>query len=168
VAVGGVQLELLLADAAAPGHGEQLNRGERQRAATFEIELLVEGPQLSLCGAGLGAQALGGALGAAQRRLRKCKRAEQVIPVGMGRQQTVRRRKGRLLDQRRQQLELFRQDRRIDDERLPAPGSAAGVAGLRSSAAGPRMIVQFTWSSWLVTTSTSRWSEMAFMRAAAV
>src|SRR4029077_6593092 len=42
--------------------------------------------------------------------------------------------------------------------------SAASASSIASTglASGPRAIVQFSWSSWLVMTSTSRWSEIAF------
>jgi hypothetical protein len=41
-----------------------------------------------------------------------------VVEVGVRHEQPLRRREARLLDERRQQLELFGQHRRVDRERL--------------------------------------------------
>ena len=48
VPAGRVQLELPVGDVQASGHGQSLQRAERQRPGTLDHQLFVEGPQLAL------------------------------------------------------------------------------------------------------------------------
>ena len=65
VARGGVELELLVAELALPGHRQRLGPGQAERARPLHVVLVVEGAQLALGRPGLGAQALRGGLAAA-------------------------------------------------------------------------------------------------------
>ena len=158
-----VQLQLELADLAAPRHWQRLHRAERQRARALDHQLFIEVAQLPLGFAGRCLQSLRGALGASQRQLGERQAPEQVIPVAVRGQQPAGGGELRLLKQRRQRVELVGQDRRIDHERLAgravwtAPPAALPAAWPTvSSPLAPRTITQLTCSSALVTTSTSR------------
>jgi hypothetical protein len=117
VPVGDVHLHLLVAELDEAGHRQRLPRAERERRRPHDIVLGVCVAQLALGGAGLGTQALAGRLADAEGQAREREAAEQVVPVGVGRQQPARLEAG-LAQQRRQQLELVREVRRVDDERL--------------------------------------------------
>ena len=87
MAVGGVQLELVVADRAAAGDGQRLDRAERERTGALDQQVLVELAQLALGFAGRCPQPLGGALGAAERDAGKGEPPEQVVPVAVRGQQ---------------------------------------------------------------------------------
>ena len=126
VAVGRMQLELELPDPAVAGDRQRLHLAERQRALARQVVLLVERAQIALRRAGLGRQSGGRRLGHPDCGLRERQAAEQVVPVGVRRQQAGHG-KARLLGQRRHGLELRRQHGRVDRERLvPAPHEGAG------------------------------------------
>ena len=105
-----MQLELDLAQSAVPGRGQALDLPESERTRPAHVMGLVEGPQLALGGTGLGREAVGRRLGAADRGVREGQAAQQVIPVAVGDEQTREREAG-LLEQRWQHLELVGVDR---------------------------------------------------------
>ena len=132
--VGGLQLELVLADLDHARHRQPLRARQRERARALDVEALVEVAQLALGGAGRVHEAPRGGVGAAERRVGEGVAAEQVIPVGVRGQQPDDVEAG-LLGERRQQLELVRQDRRVDAERLVA-GANQRAGGLEDPGGG--------------------------------
>ena len=94
--------------------------------------LLVEVAQLALGVAGLVAQPQRGRLRHAERRLGERVAAEQVVPVGV-RDEQPDDAEGRLLGDRRQDLELVGEDRRVDAERLLAASGPACRSSARSA-----------------------------------
>jgi hypothetical protein len=71
VAVGRVQLQLVLADLDVPRHRQRLHPWQRQRPGPLDVVLLVELPQLALRDTRLGRQPRRARLRRAQRRLRE-------------------------------------------------------------------------------------------------
>ena len=130
VAVGGLELELAVADLDAARYVEPLGGRQGERPRPLDVELLVERPQLALGGARLVHQPGRARLRAAQRRLGKRVAAEQVVPVRVRGEQADDA-EARLLGHRRQDLELVREDRRVDAEGLAAAADerAGGLEG---------------------------------------
>ena len=118
-----------IGDVETPGHGQRLQRAKPERHRAIDGELFVEGAQGSLRLPGARGQTPRGALRAAERETREGEAPEQVVPVAVGRQQTAGRRELRLREQRREGLQLFWENGRVDHKRLPL---ARGVAAYRS------------------------------------
>ena len=116
--LGGVQLELELADRAAARDRQRLNRPQRQRPWALDQVLLVKRAQLALGLPRRGAHPLRGALGATERHPREGEAPEQVVPVGVGPKQAAGSWVPGLFEQRPQRFELLRQDGGVDDEGL--------------------------------------------------
>ena len=136
-----MQLQLVVADPAAPGDGQRLDRPERERTGPLDQQVLVERAQLALGFARRGPQALGGALRAAERDAGEGEPPEQVVPVAVRGEQPAGRGEAGLLEQRGQRFELLGQDGRVDHEGLGAaiaspPGSITRT-GLSSSPPPP-------------------------------
>ena len=102
-----------------PGTGSACGAGSVSGRGPLDVVLLVEVAQLALRRARLVAQPRRARLGDAQRRVGERVAAEQVVPVDV-RRQAADDAEVRLLRDRRQQLELVGQDRRVDAERLVA------------------------------------------------
>ena len=103
--------------------------------------LLVEVAQLALGAAGLALQRAARGLRDAERRRREGEPAEQVVPVAVRREQPDDA-EARLRGDRRQQLELVRQHRRVDPRTPRRPR---------------RTSVHVVWQSREVATMTSAW-----------
>ncbi len=103
---------------AAAGYRQRLERPERERTIALDQQTFIEGAQLTLSLARRPREALRGALGAAERDARKGEPAEQVVPVAVRGQQPTGGREARLLDERREGIELLWEDRRVDHEDL--------------------------------------------------
>ena len=82
--------------------------------------LVIRVAELALGRARLRPEPLGAGLAHPEREARKREPPEQVVEVGMGRQQPVEL-ESRLGEQRREELELVGEVRRVDQERLVAP-----------------------------------------------
>ena len=109
-----------VADLAVAGHRQRLRRRQRQRRRALDVVLVVERRAARAARApGSALQALRGRLADAQRRVGERVAAEQVVPVGVGDEQPDDA-EARLLGDRGQHLELVRQHRRVDAERLLA------------------------------------------------
>ena len=109
--------------------------------------LVVERAQLARRRPGLGREPRGRRLGDAERRAGERQPREQVVPVGVRREQAGER-EARVLEHGRQHLELVGQDRRVDDEALARPDP--DPSPLRSPL---RTIVHVVCQMRLVTTS---------------
>ena len=101
------------------GDRQRLDLAERQWTRARDVMRLVERAQLALSHSGLAREPRRAGLGHAHGGLREGEAPEQVVPVGVGRQQPGDG-EARLLDERRQGLELGRQHGRVDHERLVA------------------------------------------------
>ena len=119
VAGRGVELELGRPDAAAAGDRQRLNLAEPERPAALDVVLVVEVAQRALGRPRLGTQALERRLRDSERRLREGQAPEQVVPVAVRGQQADDPEAG-LPGDLGQRLELAREDRRVDAERLAA------------------------------------------------
>jgi hypothetical protein len=117
--VGRMELQLPLAQRAVPGHGQRLRARQRQRTGPLDVVLLVEVTQLALRRPRLVAQPRGARLRQPQGRVRERVAPQQVVPIGV-RRDAPDDPEARLRRDRRQQLELVRQHRRVDAERLLA------------------------------------------------
>ncbi len=85
-----MQLQLVYADLTMTRHLERLDRPKHQRPGALNVKLPVEGPQLSLGRARVCAQPPRRGAGAAERRLGERKATEQMIPIGVCREQAAR------------------------------------------------------------------------------
>ena len=128
MAVGRLQLQLAVAELDLARHRQPLGARQGERPRALDVVLLVELAHRALGGPGLVDQPAGRRLGAAERRLGEGVAAEQVVPVGVRGEQADHGEAG-LLGERRQDLELVGQDRRVDAERLAA-GANEGAGGL--------------------------------------
>jgi hypothetical protein len=114
-----MQLQLALADPAVARHRQRLRPAQHERRGPLDVVLLVEVAQLALRGARLVAQPRGARLRQPERRVAEPVAAEQVVPVGVGRQ-AADDAELRLRRDGGQQLQLVGQHRRVDAERLLA------------------------------------------------
>ena len=144
-----------------PGTGSAWTAPSASGRRALEIELLVEGAQLALGGAGLGRRRA--ALLSAQPSARPGRRAARAGDPSRRAWRAGRwaRRKPACSSSDGQHRELVGEDRRVDHERLARPVCVGLELAARLRDARPRRITQLTCSSALVTTITSGCSEIA-------
>ena len=128
MAVGGVQLELLLTEFELARDGERLDLAQRERGVALNVELGVEVPQLALRGAGLRADPQHAGLPDAQRQAGEGEAAEQMVEVGVRGQERVHLEAG-LVEHGGQERQLVGQVGRVDQHGL-GPGPDGDRIGL--------------------------------------
>jgi hypothetical protein len=103
----GCSSELAVAYVDPARHRQRLDGAQAQRRGAGHVVLVVDIAQRALGRAGLGAQPDGGLLAHAQRQLREGEPAQDVVEVGVGREQPVGL-EPCLAEERGQRLELVR------------------------------------------------------------